>query len=150
MTLIKWTKPANGSSRNEFFPAFPGLLEDILGNDNFFRRDFAQFVPAVNIAESGEHFTIELSAPGFGKEDFRIEVENYTLSISGEKKNEAAEGKTYTRKEFGYGSFKRVFTLPQTVDTEKIHAKYENGILEIIISKKDEAKAKPVREIKIS
>jgi HSP20 family protein len=151
MTLIKWTKPGNGSSRNEFFPAFPGLLEDFLGNDQYFRRDFAQFVPAVNIAEAADHFSIELSAPGFAKEDFKLEVENYTLSISGEKKKEtAAEGKTYTRKEFGYGSFKRVFTLPQSVDTERIHAKYENGILEIVVSKKDEAKTKPVKEIRIS
>lgn len=155
MTLVKWTKPANGVNRsNEFFPsfsAFPGLLEDILGNDPFMKRDFAQFVPAVNIAEAADHFSIELSAPGFNKEDFKIEVENLTLTISGERKTEKVEeGKTYTRKEFGYGSFKRAFSLPQTVDTDRIEAKYENGILKLGVSKKDEAKAKPVKEIQVS
>lgn len=156
MTLVKWNKPRpNGVSRsNEFFPAFsgfPGLMEDFLGNDPFFKRDFAQYVPAVNIAEAADHFSIELSAPGFGKEDFKIEVENQALTVSGEKKSEnAEEGKTYTRKEFGYGSFKRAFSLPQSADTEKVDAKYESGILRVIISKKEEAKAKPAREIKIS
>jgi HSP20 family protein len=153
MTLVKWTKPANGTARNEFFPAFagfPGLLEDFLGNDTF-KRDHAQYVPAVNIAEAADHFSIELSAPGFTKEDFKIEVENQALTISGSKKSEnTEEGKTYTRKEFSFGSFKRAFTLPQTVDTDKIGAKYENGILKLTISKREEAKAKPAREIKIS
>lgn len=149
MTLVRWTKPSNGVKRNN--DLFPGLLEDILSNDPFFKRDFASYVPAVNIAETAENFSIELSAPGFDKEEFRIEVENDVLTVSGERKTEKKEeGKTYTRKEFSYGSFKRVFSLPKTVDTDKIEAKYESGILQVIVSKKEEAKAKPVREIRIS
>ena len=156
MALVKWSKPNNNGSKqnNEFFPAlgtFPGLLEDIFTNDPLFKREFASFVPAVNIAETAENFLIELSAPGFSKENFKVEVENEVLTISGEQKNEKnEEGKTYTRKEFGYGSFKRAFGLPKTVDTEKIDAKYENGILKITVSKREEAKAKPAREIRIS
>lgn len=149
MTLVRWTKPSNGVKRNN--DLFHGLLEDILSNDPFFKRDFASYVPAVNIAETAENFSIELSAPGFDKEEFRIEVENDVLTVSGERKTEKKEeGKTYTRKEFSYGSFKRVFSLPKTVDTDKIEAKYESGILQVIVSKKEEAKAKPVREIRIS
>jgi HSP20 family protein len=155
MTLVKWNKPNNGVKRNnEFFPAFgtfPSLLEDIFTNDPFFKRDFASYVPAVNIAEAADSFSIELSAPGFSKEDFKVEVENDVLTISGEQKNEKSEeGKTYTRKEFSFGSFKRAFSLPKTVDTDKIEAKYENGILTIIVSKREEAKSKPAREISIS
>src|SRR5688500_7217420 len=151
MTLIKWTKPANGHSRNEFFPPFPGMFEDLFGTESFFKRDFAHFVPAVNIAEAADHFVIELSAPGFSKEDFRLEIENLMMTITGEKKSGSQEAeKNYTRKEFGYGSFKRTFTLPQSVDIERTEAKYENGILAITLWKKDEAKAKPVKEIRIS
>lgn len=154
MTLVKWTRTGNGKQRNEFFPAFtsfPGLLEDFISSDGMFKREFASYVPAVNIAETPDHFAIELSAPGFTKEAFKIEVENNTLTVSGEQKNEnAEEGKTYTRKEFSFGSFKRAFSLPQTVNTDKIDAVYENGILKITVAKREEAKAKPVREIKIS
>lgn len=154
MTLVQWTKPVNGVKRSDLFPAvstFPGLLEDILSNDPFFKRDFASYVPAVNISEAAESYSIELSAPGFTREEFKVEIENDVLAISGEQKNEKKEeGKTYTRKEFSYGSFKRVFRLPKTVDTDKIEAKYENGILQIIVSKREEAKAKPAREIKVS
>lgn len=154
MTLVKWNKPENGKNRNEFFPAFstfPGLLEDFISNEGMFKREFASYVPAVNIAEANDHFSIELSAPGFTKDAFKVEVENNTLTVSGEQKNEKAEeGKTYTRKEFSFGSFKRAFSLPQTVDTDKIDAAYENGILKITIAKREEAKAKPAREIKIS
>ncbi|MCE3278765.1 MAG: heat-shock protein [Bacteroidetes bacterium] len=73
------------------------------------------------------------------------------LTISGEHKmeNESKE-KTFTRREFNYGSFRRTFTLPETVNDDKIDAKYEDGILKIHLPKKEEAKAKPPKEIKIS
>ena len=154
MTLVKWNKPHNGSGRNEYFPAFPsfpGLIEDFMSSEGMFKKEFAGYVPAANIAEAGDHFSIELSAPGFTKEDLKVEVENSTLTVSGEARKESREeGKSYTRKEYGFGSFRRAFSLPKTVDTDKIEASYENGILRIIIGKKDEAKAKPAREIKIS
>jgi len=74
------------------------------------------------------------------------------LTLSSEKKNEneIKEGETYTRREYSYQSFSRSFTLPNTVDAEKISAKYENGILCIEIPKKEEAKTKPVKQISIS
>jgi HSP20 family protein len=74
------------------------------------------------------------------------------LTISSEKKNEneTKEGETYTRREYSYQSFSRSFTLPKTVDAEKISAKYENGVLSLAIPKKEEAKPKPVKQITIS
>jgi HSP20 family protein len=106
----------------------------------------------VNIKESTDEFEVELAAPGLDKKDFNIELNNDMLTISSEKKieNEIKEGQQFARREFSYQSFSRSFTLPNTVDNEKIRAKYENGILRVSIPKKDEAKPKPVKQIDIS
>jgi HSP20 family protein len=106
----------------------------------------------VNIKESTDEFEVELAAPGLDKKDFNIELNNDMLTISSEKKieNEVKEGQQFARREFSYQSFSRSFTLPNTVDNEKIRAKYENGILRVSIPKKDEAKPKPVKQIDIS
>ena len=147
MSLIK---------RDDLFPNLPNFFND------FFNRDWMDWsnqnfsltnttLPSVNIRESDKAFDVELAAPGMAKEDFKIELNNNTLSISSEKKEEkeTKEGKRFTRKEFSYQSFSRSFTLPNVVDSENIEAKYENGILEIHIPKREEAKVKPTRVIKI-
>ncbi|MDX1783004.1 MAG: Hsp20/alpha crystallin family protein, partial [Aequorivita vladivostokensis] len=85
------------------------------------------------------------------KSDFQIDLENQLLSISTEVEEKSEEKEeNYTRREFGYSSFKRSFTLPETVDEEKIKANYKEGILSIHLPKKEEAKQKPPRNIKIS
>jgi len=108
-------------------------------------------LPSVNIKQNAEEFTVEVAAPGFEKADFKLEVHNDLLTISSEKKveNETKEGEQFTKREFSYLSFTRSFTLPQTVDGERIEANYDNGILRIVIPKKDEAKPKPARMIEI-
>lgn len=96
---------------------------------------------------------VEVAAPGMKKSDFKIEVDNNLLIISSAKedKNEEVDSKgNYTRREFSYQSFKRTFTLPGTVEGEKIKAKYDDGVLRIIIPKKEEAKQRPVRQIEIA
>ena len=92
-----------------------------------------------------------MAAPGLQKKDFRIDLANDVLTISSEKKveNETKKGQQFTRREFSYQSFSRSFTLPNTVDSEKISATYENGILRVLIPKKEEAKTKPARTIEI-
>lgn len=107
--------------------------------------------PPVNVKETDNDFTIELAAPGLLKEDFNIELDNdmFTISSKSEKETESDNGK-YTRKEFNYSSFKRSFSLPDTVDSTKIDASYENGVLRIGIPKKEEAKVQPKRLIEIS
>jgi len=87
------------------------------------------------------------------KEDFRIELDGNNLTISSEKtqNNEQREGEYYSRREFSYQSFQRSFTLPKdVVDVEQIQAKYENGVLNLVIPKKEEAKQKPPRMIQIA
>ncbi|TRO65334.1 Hsp20/alpha crystallin family protein [Christiangramia sabulilitoris] len=110
-------------------------------------------IPAVNIMESEDSFNVEVAAPGMSKEDFNIELDNDVLTISSEeKKEEESTDKNgrFTRKEFSYRSFKRAFSLPDSVDSSKISASYENGVLEIALPKKEEAKVQAKRLIDIS
>jgi len=150
MTLIKWknNKPANA------FDTMPSLFNDFfegMFNNDLMNREMMRYVPSVNIAERKDDFRIELAAPGYSREDFKVEHDNGVLTISSEKKNEKSENDDrYTRQEFSYASFKRTFSLPEYVDAEKISAEYKNGLLTLTIPKMEEAKQKPVKEIKIS
>jgi HSP20 family protein len=98
-------------------------------------------IPAVNIRENGDHYTVTLAAPGLKKEDFTIDVDGNMLTISSEKEEskEQKEDK-FTRKEYSYSSFSRSFTLPEDVKQEAIDARYENGELKILLPRKQEAK----------
>lgn len=143
MNLVK----RNGHSAN----LFPSLIEE------FFRPDWMggmqsvnHSVPPVNIRETDNAFTVELSAPGKNKDDFHIEIDNDLLTISSEVKTENnAEVGKYTRREFTFSSFKRSFTLPDSVNSDEIKANYENGILSINLPKKEEALPKPKRLIDV-
>jgi HSP20 family protein len=108
-------------------------------------------IPPVNIRETEISYEVELSAPGKKKADFNIEVDNGLLTISSESKieNTTADDK-YTRREFQHSSFKRSFSLPETVKEDDIQASYESGILKINLPKRDEALPKPKRAIEIS
>nr|MBP6610047.1 Hsp20/alpha crystallin family protein [Paludibacter sp.] len=95
---------------------------------------------------------VELAAPGFEKADFKIELNRNLLTISSDKKleTETNEGEVFTKREFSYQSFSRSFTLPQIADGDRIEANYANGILTVIIPKREEAKPKPARTIEIN
>jgi len=130
---------------------FSDLMNSFFENDpiNLFGRNNCS-VPATNIVENEDSFELELAVPGLNKEDFRIDIENNTLTISSEKKEEKeVKEKNYTRKEFAHGSFSRSFVLPKSVNTEKISAEYKNGILVMNIPKKEEEKASIKRQIEI-
>jgi HSP20 family protein len=103
--------------------------------------------------ETEDEFSVEVAAPGKTREDFNIELDNDVLTISSEEKKETEttdkKGR-YTRKEFSYTNFKRAFSLPETVDSEKIAATYKDGVLNISLPKKEEAKVQPKRMIEIS
>jgi HSP20 family protein len=140
-----------------FSNQFPGLFDRFFENDMFdwSNRNYSDTnttLPSVNIKEDTEGFKVELAAPGLDKKDFKIEINNDVLTISSEKKieNETKEGEQFTKREFSYQSFSRSFSLPVTVENDKISAKYENGILNISIPKREEAKPKPARQIAIS
>ena len=82
-----------------------------------------------------------MAVPGLKKSDFQVDIDNQVLSISTETKeeNEHKDG-NYTRREFGYSSFKRTFSLPESVNDDKIDASYKDGILSFNLAKKEEAK----------
>ncbi len=143
MALVRRTNP--------MFPMLSDLLEDFFSTDIFKDMPAVQSsIPAVNIKETDKAYVIELAAPGLKKEDFEIDLDNNVLTISYQKKDEKKEEEAnYTRREFFFTEFKRSFTLPETADVEKIDAKYKDGILEITIEKKDEAKVKPRKKIQI-
>lgn len=133
---------------------WPNLVDELLGNDylgEFFNGRTGINAPAVNIIEGKDDFRIEVAAPGLEKKDFVVNLENNVLTISSEKesKKEENEGKVM-RREFSYNSFKRSFTLPNTVEGDKITAEHKEGILYISIPKREEAKVKPPRQIAVA
>lgn len=148
MTLLKLkNEPASRMmDRSPFM--FNELFNDFF--DNMIHNPQRITSPAVNIAETDENFKLSLAAPGLSKEDFKISIDNDLLSISAEKKDEKSSiSEKFTRKEFSFTNFKRTFSLPEHVDAEKVTANYENGVMVLVLPKREEAKAKPVREIKI-
>lgn len=132
----------------------PGFVDEFFGRDflsDFFDDRTGISMPAVNILETKNDFKLEIAAPGLTKKDYKIQVENNVLTISSEKEVKQEEKEShFMRREFSYSSFTRSFTLPMTVAADQITASHSEGILTIVIPKKEEAKEKPAREITIS
>ncbi|CAM1340658.1 Hsp20/alpha crystallin family protein [Tenacibaculum aestuarii] len=138
--------------KNTDFPALPNVFNDFFrdwSSTNF--SDTNTTLPAVNIKNNENEFTVDVAAPGMSKDDFQINIENDILTISSEKKEDKEEtDDNYTRKEYSYMSFKRSFTLPKgIVDYEKIKATYKNGELKINIPKLEALKSKTPKLIKV-
>jgi HSP20 family protein len=134
---------------------WPDLTNDFFSNDLFYpviRKDHHfKNTPAVNILEEEDQYTIELAAPGLDKKDLHVDLKDDLLTISSEKREESkeeSEGKL-TRQEFSYSSFCRSFTLPETVDKDKIKAVHKNGVLTVNIPKLEESKTNISKEIRI-
>lgn len=140
MSLVRRNNLLFPTFMNEMFkPDWFGGLENYHNN-----------LPAVNIRENEKDFELEIAVPGQKKEDFNIEVDKNLLTISMEhKKEEEVNEDNFTRREFSYKSFKRSFTLPETVNEDKINASYTDGILRFSLPKKEEALPKPKRLIEI-
>ena len=151
--------PKNGSlaktDSNENYPRFTNWLDDIFNRDlpSVLTSSFNTGItlPKVNIKEIADAFVVEMAVPGLKKTDFNLNLDNQILSISTETKEEKEQKEeNFIRREFGYSSFKRTFEVPETVNYDKIDASYKDGILSILLPKKEEAKQKPARTIKIS
>ncbi|WP_336514290.1 Hsp20/alpha crystallin family protein [Pollutibacter soli] len=146
MTLVKFNQRPFEKSFNsifedlfQHFPATGANTKDWSLNGN----------APVNINETKEAYQLDVVAPGFDKADFKINVDQNILTISGEKKTaEKTEGEKQIRKEYGFKSFKRSFTLDEAIDDAGISAKYENGVLNVTLPKKEEVKVTP-KEISV-
>ena len=135
-------------------PSLPSWFDDVLGKSfgNEFMSNFNTGItlPAVNVMDTDNEFVVEMAVPGLKKSDFKIDIDNHILSVGAETKSETNEdNENYTRREFGYSSFKRTFAIPDSVENEKIHAGYNDGILKITLPKREEAKKKPIKTIEI-
>ena len=104
------------------------------------------FAPAVDVYEDEHNVTLKVQVPGIDEKDIDIRIENSTLTVHGERKFEKEEKEeNFRRVESSYGSFTRSFTLPTTVDAEKVTADYSKGVLKITLPKKAEAKPKQIK-----
>ena len=145
MAIVRFNRP------DENYPVFSRFLENFFNEDqDFFSPKFTKRVPAVNVSEDSDKFVIEVAAPGMKRDDFSINLDNNVITIEAQRemKNEENDN-SYTRREFCYDSFSRSFTLPESINSDNIDAKYVDGVLNVHLPKKEEAKQKPARQIKI-
>lgn len=126
---------------------------DFLNVDQFFSGGWRgeQILPAVNIAEDEKKYSVEIVAPGFKKENFKLRVEDDILTISAESQSENKEdkGKEYTRREYSYSAFTRSFHLPENVKDDAIAATYQDGVLKLELPKSKE-QVKATKEIRVT
>jgi HSP20 family protein len=133
----------------------PAMFDDFLIRDQA-RPSFSNTgvsTPAVNIIETIDDFRLEMVAPGMKKENFNLELQDDVLTISYDHEDNregARRDWKYRTREYNYHSFARSFSLPETIVSDKIQAKYEDGILNVIIPKRDDARGKPTRHITVS
>jgi HSP20 family protein len=148
MTLIKFQNPKvkRFFETDAMFPNFGTAF------DNFIKMDYnyGESLPSVNVTENESEYQLEYLVPGFKKEEIKVALEQNVLTVKAERKTEnVEEQKRYTRKEFSFSTFKRSFTLPENADVDKMSAKHEHGILNIIIPKRMEEKKETMKEIEI-
>jgi len=147
MTLVKFYNKPVQKSFNSFIDDFFATVPSIL-SDGSITSDYGSFTP-VNVKETENEYVLEVIAPGFQKEDFQVNLDNNTLTISAEEKeNTENKNEKFILNEFKQRSFKRSFTIDKSVDAENIVAKYENGVLTLNLAKKQVVKP-TVKEISI-
>jgi len=143
MSLITWKR------RNGMFPTLNSFM------DNFFDEEFpsknnGSSLPSVNVKETEENFELEVAAPGLKKDDFNIEVDKGVLTISSETSSDETEEKdNYTRREFSYSSFSRSFWIPEGTSEDDINASYGEGILKVVVPKKEPTPVPSAKKIAI-
>ena len=131
---------------NDFRTLQSRFFEPFFGRFNFLEDELPSgtWAPAVDVAEEGDKILVKVEVPGMDEKDIKINFEDGTLTVTGERQFERKDERNYHRIERAYGTFTRTFSLPRTVDPNAITANYRNGILEIEIPKKEEAKPKQI------
>ena len=147
MTLVKLnSRPLQKSFNNlmdDFFTTVPSIFRD-----DFVTPAFRSFI-LVNVKETENDYVLEVVAPGFQKDDFKINLDNNTLTISADTKEETQKSnEKFIRKEFKQQSFSRSFIIDENIDADSVSAKYVNGVLTLNLAKKQEVKPS-VKEISI-
>jgi HSP20 family protein len=136
----------NTPTRNDLRTLQARVFEPFFGRFGFLTDDLpnATWAPPVDVAEETDKILVRVEAPGMSESDLKINFEDGVLTVSGERQFEQKDDRNYHRIERAYGSFTRTFTLPRSVDASGIVANYVNGVLEIEIPKKEEAKPRKI------
>ncbi|SEL27017.1 HSP20 family protein [Maribacter orientalis] len=154
MSLVKFKRQPFGNLITQDFFDMDDFFENRGWVRNMVPENFwngKRSEPALNIKETDDNFEIELAAPGFGKKDFEVTIEDGCLNIKAEKSSSEEEtDDNYTRREFSYNAFERSLQLPESVKQEAIKAKYNDGILSFNLAKKEEAKKLPPKKVQIA
>ena len=138
MTLVRFNNKRNYPEVwNNVFNRF---FEDFLSSQSIQEEEFR---PLSNVIETEKGYEVEVALPGFSKQDVNIEVKDGVLTIQGKRESKKDESK-YARREFFYNEFTRTFTLPESVDEDKITALFKEGILSLELPKKPESKPKVI------
>ena len=136
--------------RNDLASNIDGFFSNFFDTPAFWSDSGCCYFPPVDIHETKDDLFLTFELPGMEKDEIKVGVESNILTVSGERKTHQEEnGQDFIRSEIRHGSFSRSFTLPKTVDLDKISADYKNGLLEIRLAKVEEAKPKEVK-VKIS
>ena len=145
MTLTKWMPATTSLS-----PSLSTWMDDFFFDDGFAPAVKGISIPAVNTTENKNAFKLKIAAPGFKKEDFKLEVKNGYLTVSGEASEEKEDkDETFTRREYDYNTFSRSFSLPENVNGDDIAAQYADGVLKVTLPKK-KADEKPTKQIAVN
>jgi len=144
MTIVRWEPLRElGSLQSEMNRLFNTVFDPPApGNGGSTMR---RWMPAMDLVETDEHFVLRADLPGMTEEDIKIELEDGTLTVSGERKAEhESENEGYYRVERAFGSFSRSLTLPQGVDAEAVTANFDRGVLEVRIPKPEQRKPRRI------
>ena len=148
MKLVKWTPQtlSRWSPMSDFADIdkeFNQLMSWAFGDREDGSLDNPRVAPAMDVVEEKDHYVVQLDLPGLGKDDIEVTFEDGVLTIKGEKKSETEEKKKdYYFRERRFGSFTRSFRIPDSIDEDKIKATFDKGVLEVVLPKRPEAKAK--------
>ena len=144
--LTRWDPFLRTSLRESGMPAlFRELFRNFPSWDENEGLMSSAWMPPVDIAEDADRISVTAELPGFKEEDVRIELQGDVLTISGERKRESEKNdRDYRRVERSYGEFRRSFTLPSSVDREKVKASFSDGLLRLELPKKPEAKPRRI------
>jgi HSP20 family protein len=141
-TMTRWTPSQQAAFREPFFRLFDTYLSDAHHGEDVAGRTWT---PPVDIQETDEAYRIHAELPGLKKDDVQITLENNVLRVSGERKFEKdVKQDSYHRIERVYGTFARSFALPHQVSSDKVEAKFDNGVLSIVVPKAEQAKPRHI------
>jgi HSP20 family protein len=142
MTIVRWEPLREfGSLQNEMNRLFNTVFDTPHPAGSTLRR----WMPAMDLVETDESFVLRADLPGLSEDDIKIEFDDGTLTVSGERKAEhESKGEGYYRVERAFGSFSRSLTLPQGTDPEAVNASFDRGVLEVRIPKPEQRKPRRI------